>query len=264
MIPARFHPTMKRWFEARFGDARPRQREAWEHIGTGQHTLVCAPTGSGKTLAAFLHGIDELIAERERGPLPDLTRIIYVTPLKALDDDMSLNLKEPLAEIDAIDSGDTHCQRDKATNGTNFGKASRIRGLVRTGDTPASAHQAMQRKPPRNLVTTPESLFVLLTSDGGREMLKTARTVIVDEIHAVTGNKRGAHLALSLERLDALAGTALQRIGLSGAQRPIERLAQFKQIPGSPLGSTRARAARLSIGAKSSTWDTTAAMTSPC
>ena len=219
-----FHPVIQRWWQTRFADATaasghapptPAQQDGWESIRGGQHTLIAAPTGSGKTLAAFLHSIDALFREGlERGGLPAETRVIYVSPLKALSSDIHLNLAEPRREIrriaEELGLPDVH-----------------VTAAVRSGDTPQSERAAMLRRPPHILVTTPESLYLLLTAERSRAMLATATTVIVDEIHAVIESRRGAHLALSLERLDALAGRKLQRIGLSATQRPIEDVAKF-------------------------------------
>jgi ATP-dependent Lhr-like helicase len=202
-----FHPTVRAWFERRLGTPSAPQREGWPKIQKGQHTLIAAPTGSGKTLAAFLSAIDGLL---RIGPeLPDETRVLYVSPLKALGNDVQKNLLGPLAEIRGMDPS-----------------LPEVRVLVRTGDTKASERTAMTKKPPHVLVTTPESLYILLTSEGGRGMLKTVRSVIVDEIHAVARDKRGSHLALSLERLDALAGP-VQRIGLSATQKPLDQVGRF-------------------------------------
>ena len=214
MTLGRFHPAVASWFEAALGAPTPCQTQAWEAVAAGRHTLIAAPTGSGKTLAGFLSAIDALVRDSRRAPLPDATRVVYVSPLKALGNDVHKNLEVPLAGID----------RALAEAGE---PGSGIRAMVRTGDTPDAAREAMRRQPPHILVTTPESLYILLTSEGGRAMLAGAGTVIVDEIHAVAGNKRGAHLALSLERLDALAGRPLTRIGLSATQRPIETVAHF-------------------------------------
>ena len=210
----RFHPAVASWFETALGAPTPCQTQAWEAVAAGRHTLIAAPTGSGKTLAGFLTAIDTLVRDSRRAALPDATRVVYVSPLKALGNDVHKNLEVPLAGIDRTlaDAGEP---------------GSGIRAMVRTGDTPGAAREAMRRQPPHILVTTPESLYILLTSEGGRAMLAGAGTVIVDEIHAVAGNKRGAHLALSLERLDALAGRPLTRIGLSATQRPIETVAHF-------------------------------------
>jgi ATP-dependent Lhr-like helicase len=209
-----FHPAVSSWFSRRFGSPTPPQAQAWPEIRAGRHTLIAAPTGSGKTLAAFLAAIDSLVHEAmEGGGLPDETRVVYVSPLKALSNDVEKNLQEPLAGI----------EEELRTLGL---PEAGIRTQVRTGDTPSSERTAMVKRPPHILVTTPESLFILLTSVRGREMLKTARTVIVDEIHAVADDKRGSHLSLSLERLEALTG-GLVRVGLSATQKPIEEVARF-------------------------------------
>ena len=210
----RFHPAVASWFAGNLGAPTACQEQAWEAVAAGRHTLIAAPTGSGKTLAGFLTAIDALVRDSRRAPLPDATRVLYVSPLKALGNDVHKNLEVPLEGID----------RGLAEAGE---PSSGIRAMVRTGDTPSSAREAMRRQPPHILVTTPESLYILLTSEGGRAMLASVGTAIVDEIHAVAGNKRGAHLALSLERLDALAGRPVTRIGLSATQRPIETVARF-------------------------------------
>ncbi len=209
-----FHPAVARWFARHFSAPTRAQRDAWPAIARGAHTLLAAPTGSGKTLAAFLCAIDALVRESRAGPLPDETRVLYVSPLKALSNDIDKNLQQPLAGVE-----------DALLEGGQPPAA--ISTFVRTGDTPASARERARRKPPHIVVTTPESLYLLLTSDSGRKMLRTVRTVIVDEIHALAGEKRGAHLALSLERLQALAEQPLQRIGLSATQRPLSRMADF-------------------------------------
>ncbi len=214
-----FHPATARWFERQLGRPTAAQEGAWPAIHRGRHVLVAAPTGSGKTLAAFLAALDDLVRESlacEDG-LPDETRVVYVSPLKALSNDVHRNLELPLAGIEA----------ELAAEGL---PAARITRAVRTGDTPSSHRQRMTRTPPHVLVTTPESLYILLGSDGGRNLLSTARTVIVDEIHAVAGNKRGSHLALTLERLDELvsrSGGRLTRIGLSATQKPVSEVARF-------------------------------------
>ena len=210
----RFHPAVASWFAANLGAPTACQEQAWEALAAGRHTLIAAPTGSGKTLAGFLTAIDALVRDSRRAPLPDATRVLYVSPLKALGNDVHKNLEVPLEGIDRalVEAGEP---------------GSGIRAMVRTGDTPSAARNAMRRQPPHILVTTPESLYILLTSEGGRAMLASVGTAIVDEIHAVAGNKRGAHLALSLERLDALAGRPVTRIGLSATQRPIETVAHF-------------------------------------
>jgi ATP-dependent Lhr-like helicase len=209
-----FHPLVERWFTARFGGPTPAQAQGWESIAAGKSTLIAAPTGSGKTLAAFLWSIDTLVKRALAGALDERTCVVYVSPLKALGNDIARNLQAPLAEIYAL------AGREGVLLPT-------IRVAVRSGDTPANERQLMVRKPPHILITTPESLYILLTSARSREFLKTAETVIVDEIHAVAQDKRGAHLALSLERLDALVGRPMQRIGLSATQKPIEEVARL-------------------------------------
>ena len=210
-----FHPAVNRWLERAFEAPTPAQEQAWPAIQAGRHTLIAAPTGSGKTLAAFLAAIDRLVREAlERGGLRDETYIVYVSPLKALSNDIRRNLEAPLAgirgELRAMELPDIE-----------------IRTFVRTGDTPQHERQSMRRRPPHIVVTTPESLYILLGSESGRAMLTSVRSVIVDEIHAMVGSKRGLHLALSLERLEALAGRRLTRIGLSATQRPIREVARF-------------------------------------
>jgi ATP-dependent Lhr-like helicase len=204
-----FHPAIQRWFAEKLGEPTEPQREGWPAIRAGRNTLIAAPTGSGKTLAAFLSAIDSLLGS---GDLPDETRVLYISPLKALASDVQKNLERPLSEIRAGDPS-----------------LPEIRVLVRTGDTSAKARASMQKRPPHILVTTPETVYILLTSEGGRKLLRTVRTVIVDEIHALARDKRGSHLALSLERLEALAGAGepLQRIGLSATQKPLEQVARF-------------------------------------
>src|SRR6185503_12205308 len=209
-----FHPVIAAWFERKFGSPTAPQEQGWPSIQSGGHTLIAAPTGSGKTLAAFLASLDSLFRAGLKGELNDEIRVIYVSPLKALSNDIHKNLEEPLAEIRAAlkDAG---------------GREIEIRSAVRTGDTPQAARQALIKRPPHILVTTPESLYLLLTSESGRKMLSTVRTLIVDEIHAVVGNRRGSHLALSIERLAALVQHPLQRIGLSATQKPIQDVARF-------------------------------------
>src|SRR6187402_677819 len=204
---AAFHPSIARWFATRLGEPTPVQRRAWPAIRSGAHVLIAAPTGSGKTLAAFLAAIDSLFARRE--DLADETTVLYVSPLKALGNDVRKNLAGPLAELREQDPS-----------------LPEVRVLVRSGDTPQSERVAMGKRPPHILVTTPESLYILLTSEGGRAILRTVRTAIIDEIHAVLGDKRGSHLALSLERLEALAGP-VQRIGLSATQKPLDAVGRF-------------------------------------
>ena len=209
-----FHPAVAAWFSRCFAAPTAAQAQAWPAIHAGQHVLIAAPTGSGKTLAAFLSAIDTLVRRGIDGDLSDETQVVYVSPLKALSNDIRRNLEIPLAGIREI-------LREKGMPEVE------IRTWVRTGDTPAGERDRMRRRPPHIVVTTPESLYVLLGSDSGRAMLETTRTVIVDEIHAIAPNKRGSHLALSLERLDALCGKPLQRIGLSATQKPIETVSRF-------------------------------------
>ncbi len=210
----RFHPAVARWFEQTFGSPTEPQLRGWPSIQSGRHVLISAPTGSGKTLAAFLASLDALFRQGAKDHLPDETQVVYVSPLKALSNDIRKNLQEPLAGIRAL------------LNETN-GREIDVRAEVRTGDTTAAQRQALIKKPPHILVTTPESLYLLLTSDSGRRMLSTVRTLILDEIHAVVDDRRGAHLALSVERLAALTKNPLQRIGLSATQKPIEEVARF-------------------------------------
>src|SRR5215471_3509317 len=223
------HPVTAEWFVRRFGSPTEPQEQGWPSILAGEATLISAPTGSGKTLAAFLVCIDKLLRDAIAGTLPPATQVIYVSPLKALSNDVQKNLEQPLHEIQrlALDRGYLSTE---------------IRTAVRTGDTLAKERAAMLRNPPHILVTTPESLYIMLTAGKSRDHLRRVHTVIVDEIHAVADDKRGAHLALSLERLDALVrgenrlapgafltGLAAPplRIGLSATQNPISLVAEF-------------------------------------
>jgi ATP-dependent Lhr-like helicase len=208
------HPLVRDWFVGRFGTPTEPQQLGWPSILAGETTLISAPTGSGKTLAAFLICIDRLVRKALSGELTDQTEVLYVSPLKALSNDIQKNLEVPLGEILQLAGQRGFLMPD-------------IRTAVRTGDTLAHERRAMLVRPPHILVTTPESLYILLTAAKSREVLKTVETVIVDEIHAVADDKRGAHLALSLERLDHLAGRPLTRIGLSATQKPIELVAHF-------------------------------------
>jgi ATP-dependent Lhr-like helicase len=209
-----FHPAVANWFTRTFDAATAPQEQAWPAIQAQRHVLIAAPTGSGKTLAAFLAAIDRLVREGLEHGLSDETHIVYVSPLKALSNDIRRNLEAPLAGI-----------REELTA---LGLPElEIRTFVRTGDTPQSERNSMRKRPPHIVVTTPESLYILLGSESGRKMLGTTRTVIVDEIHAMVGGKRGLHLAVSLERLEALTGKHLTRIGLSATQKPIEEVARF-------------------------------------
>jgi len=215
MSPATlFHPAVAAWFADHFAAPTPAQAQAWPAIRAGRHTLIAAPTGSGKTLAAFLAAIDGLLRDGLAGRLTDQTQVVYVSPLKALSNDIQRNLEMPLQGIRAA-----LCERGLPDI--------EIRTWVRTGDTPPGERERMRRRPPHIVVTTPESLYILLGSESGRAMLATTRTVIVDEIYAMAPNKRGAHLAVSLERLAALCGDKLLRIGLSATQNPIEEIAHL-------------------------------------
>jgi ATP-dependent helicase Lhr and Lhr-like helicase len=211
---AGFHPVVSRWFAERIGEPTPAQARGWQAIRAGLDTLIAAPTGSGKTLAAFLIAFDDLLREALERGLPDEVRVIYVSPLKALSADIHKNLAEPRREIRRLAEALGH-------------PVPAITAAVRSGDTTPAERLAMLKLPPHILVTTPESLYLLLTAERSRAMLRTARTVIVDEIHSVLETRRGAHLALSLERLDHVAGRRLQRIGLSATQRPIEAVAKW-------------------------------------
>src|SRR5882724_115138 len=209
-----FHPIVARWFSETLGEPTRAQAQGWAAIRDRRHTLIAAPTGSGKTLAAFLTALDDLVQDGLRSPLPDEVRVVYVSPLKALSADIHKNLAEPRRGIrqlaDALGL-----------------EPPRITAAVRTGDTTQAERAAMLRTPPHILVTTPESLYLLLTAERSRQMLRTVRTVIVDEIHAVIGTRRGAHLALTLERLAEAAERPLHRIGLSATQKPIGEVARY-------------------------------------
>jgi ATP-dependent Lhr-like helicase len=240
------HPLVEEWFIGRFGTPTEPQELGWPHILAGRTTLISAPTGSGKTLAAFLACIDRLVRKALAGDLQDRTEVLYVSPLKALGNDIQKNLEVPLGEILQM-AGERGLLMPE------------IRTAVRTGDTLMQERRAMLRRPPHILVTTPESLYILLTAEKSRAILRAVQTVIVDEIHAVADDKRGAHRAISLERLEALCGASPVRIGLSATQKPIEAVARFLtgngrpdpiivnighkrqldlavEVPGSPLG----------------------------
>ncbi len=213
-----FHPITARWFGRAVGEPTAVQQAAWPPIAAGQHTLVSAPTGTGKTLSAFLVFLDRLLEEARQGTLQPELRLIYVSPLKSLAGDIRENLRRPLEGI----------VREEHGNHFNLGDApGGVRVAIRTGDTPAGDRQRMVKHPPHILITTPESLFLLLTSTGGRGMLSTARAVIVDELHALIDTKRGAHLMLSLARLDRLCPAPLQRIGLSATLKPLDLAARY-------------------------------------
>ena len=211
------HPVVAEWFTTRFGSPTEPQVAGWPSIVAGRTTLISAPTGSGKTLAAFLVAIDQLMRKAIDGRLSETTEILYISPLKALSNDVQKNLEAPLREIQALALERGYLCPE-------------IRTGVRTGDTLPKERQQMLRRPPHILVTTPESLYIMLTAEKSRSNLRSIRTVIVDEIHAIADDKRGAHLALTLERLDALVrdySTAPQRIGLSATQNPISLVAEF-------------------------------------
>ncbi|HEU4414856.1 MAG TPA: DEAD/DEAH box helicase [Candidatus Angelobacter sp.] len=215
------HPLVQEWFTKKFGTPTEPQEHGWPHILAGRTTLISAPTGSGKTLAAFLICIDRLVRKALSGDLLDRTEILYVSPLKALGNDIQKNLEGPLGEITLL-AGEKGVLMPE------------IRAAVRTGDTLQHERQKMLKRPPHILVTTPESLYILLTAQRSRGILSDVNTIIVDEIHAVADDKRGAHLTLSLERLDALTGTRATRIGLSATQKPIETVAHFLTGNGRP------------------------------
>ena len=215
------HPLVQEWFTKKFGTPTEPQEHGWPHILAGRTTLISAPTGSGKTLAAFLICIDRLVRKALSGDLLDRTEILYVSPLKALGNDIQKNLEGPLGEITLL-AGEKGVLMPE------------IRAAVRTGDTLQHERQKMLKRPPHILVTTPESLYILLTAQRSRGILSDVNTIIVDEIHAVADDKRGAHLTLSLERLDALTGTHATRIGLSATQKPIETVAHFLTGNGRP------------------------------
>ena len=215
MTESLFHPIVQTWFERRFERPTGAQALGWPAIAQGRDTLIAAPTGSGKTVAAFLNCLDDLVRQGlENGGLPDATQVVYVSPLKALSNDIHRNLEHPLQEITALSQ----------QMGTPIPE---IRVAVRTGDTTARERALYARRPPHVLITTPESLYILLTSERGRRALKSVRTLILDELHAVVANKRGSHLALSVERLCHLADGPVVRIGLSATQRPIQEVARF-------------------------------------
>ncbi|HUQ69037.1 MAG TPA: DEAD/DEAH box helicase, partial [Planctomycetaceae bacterium] len=209
-----FHPLIHQWFEERFGGPTEPQQRGWPVIAAGGHTLIAAPTGSGKTLTAFLAVIDRLLRESVAGELRDEIRVVYVSPLRALSNDMHRNLQSPLDELTQLAD-----QIGAPPPGIRVG--------LRTGDTSAKDRAAIVRRPPHILVTTPESLYLMLTSPKAREALAAVDTVIVDEIHALVRDKRGSHLALSLERLATLSSRPIQRIGLSATQKPLDRVARF-------------------------------------
>src|SRR5260221_4841143 len=207
-----FHQVVAQWFEHKFGSPTDPQERGWPAIQSGAHTLIAAPTGSGKTLAAFLASLDGLFRTGLEGKLVNETRVLYVSPLKALSNDIHKNLEEPLAGI-------------RAALQISTGRDIEVRAEVRTGDTPAAKRLAIARKPPHILVTTPESLYLLLTSESGRRTLSTVQTLIVDEIHAVVSNRRGSPPALTLGRLALPVQETRLRVVLSATQDPIEEVA---------------------------------------
>jgi ATP-dependent Lhr-like helicase len=229
-----FDPLVREWFEARFAAITEPQKLGWPEIRAGNDVLISAPTGAGKTLSAFLTAIDDLVRQARLGELPNQTQVIYVSPLKALSNDIHKNLDIPLQGVAAL----------ARAQGIPLAE---IRTAVRTGDTPASERQKMRKHAPHILVTTPESLFILLTAEGPRKMLASAHTLIVDEIHAVADDKRGSHLALSIARLELLTGKPLQKIGLSATVSPIEEVAQFLSPKAKIVQVGRKRALDLAV-----------------
>src|SRR5947207_6805112 len=203
-----FHPAVREWFRTSFPSPTPAQEQAWPVIKNGDNTLLMAPTGSGKTLAAFLTSIDALMQAQPRG-----CRVVYISPLKALAIDVERNLRAPIAGIRHAAERLGMPMREPTV-------------ATRTGDTPAKERVRFSKTPADIFITTPESLYLVLSSSAG-QALKDVETVIVDEIHAIVSTKRGAHLALTLERLERLAGRRLQRVGLSATQRPLEEVARF-------------------------------------
>lgn len=214
MVLNNFHPAVKKWFEERFDAPSEIQNFAWPEIQQNNHVLIAAPTGSGKTLASFLAIINDMVEMGLKGQLEDKTYVVYVSPLKALSNDIEKNLRQPLQGV-----------REQLSE-MGYGDVE-ITAKVRSGDTTPSERQAMIKKPPHILVTTPESLFLLVTSDKGREMLQSTRVLIMDEIHAVVEDKRGSHLSLTIERLEKLTHHKLTRIGISATQNPITETAKF-------------------------------------
>ncbi len=232
---SQFHPIVRDWFAGQFGGPTDAQTLGWPAIASGQHTLIAAPTGSGKTLAAFLTCLDSLARQGYDGGLRDRTQVVYVSPLKALSNDIYRNLSVPLEGMKKL----------AAERGQPLPE---IRTAVRTGDTSPAERQAMAKRPPHVLITTPESLYILLTSESGREGLKGVTTLILDELHAVVGNKRGSHLSLSVERLCALSDERVTRVGLSATQRPIDETARFLVGMNGIGGDGRARCAVVDTG----------------
>ncbi|MBV8489658.1 MAG: DEAD/DEAH box helicase, partial [Candidatus Eremiobacteraeota bacterium] len=233
-----FHPLVRRWFAARFPSPTEPQLESWPLIRAGGDVLVSAPTGSGKTLAAFLSCLDDLVTRAATGTLPDETLVVYVSPLKALTNDVRKNLELPLAELQALAAASLEALEP-------------IRTAVRTGDTTMSDRQRMLRTPPHVLVTTPESLFILLTAEKSRALFRNVKTIVVDEIHAMANSKRGSHLSLTLAMLDDLVASngagKPQRIGLSATIRPLERIASFLSPKATIVDVGSRRAMKLAV-----------------
>src|SRR5256886_8091291 len=221
-LPEHFHPAVRTWFERRFEAATEAQLAGWRAIAEGRDALVAAPTGYGKTLAAFLSSIDDLLKRGLAGDMPEGIDVVYVSPLKALSSDIQRNLEAPLDEIRNV-------ARDLGL------AAPEIRTALRTGDTTSAARAAILRESPHILITTPESLYLMLTAERSRALLTNVRTVIVDELHALMRDKRGSHLALTLARLDALCERRPLRIGLSATVHPIEDAARFLVGTSMPL-----------------------------
>src|SRR3990172_334841 len=237
--PSSFHPVIHTWFRRRFKAPTDAQVAGWPLIRSGRDVVIAAPTGSGKTFAAFLAGVDDLLKEAEAGEVRTETQIVHVPPLKALSNDIQRNLEAPLAELAEVAAemgyetarGEALEPRAGLALREPQGERNKvwpsIRTAVRTGDTPQKDRQAFLRTPPHILITTPESLYLMLTAARSRETLRRVRTVIVDEIHALARDKRGSHLALSLARLDHVCDTRPVRIGLSATQRPVDEIAAF-------------------------------------
>ena len=210
-----FHPAVRTWFQRRFAAPTGAQAEGWAEIMAGRDTLISAPTGSGKTLAAFLVAIDMLMRRaQEEGPLGETVEVIYISPLKALSNDIRRNLEQPLEGISA-------CALELGL------PSPAIRTALRTGDTTSSERQEIVKHPPHILITTPESLYLMITAERSREILRTVKTVIVDEVHALVRDKRGSHLSLTLARLDHIAAARPTRIGLSATMKPIGEAEAF-------------------------------------